>query len=372
MNKRESNFELLRIIAMFLIVIHHVLLHGNVITNTTGLLQIIFEFINLFTKIHVDCFILIMGYFQSKSEFKIKKVFSILFQVWFYNILLNCLLKGFRIVEYTNIEFINAVSPFNLNSYWFIYCYLIMYMLTPFINKAIEKLDKISLKKIIVLLICIFGIVPYATMGLAWTYNIFSVEQFILIYFIGAYIRKYELDKKLLSSINKTQKRVLCVAVFCSGLLINFTLYLAQKQMITIDSNTLRFIGNNILSFVNSYSNPILIAQSIAIFILFSTFSLKSKTINYISSLTLGVYLMHDGWPIRGSIYKLLGIDRGEMLFGISQTLKVIIVAIIIFITGLIVEAIRQHLNKLVCKLKFVQKTNNKLLSAVEKLIEIK
>ena len=232
MNKRESNFELLRIISMFLIVLYHVIFHGNVIKNTTGSLQVIFELIKFFTMIHVNCFILIMGYFQSKSEVKIKKVFSILFQVWFYNILVNGLLKGFKIVEYTNIQFINAISPFNLNSYWFVYCYLIMYILSPFINKVIKRTDRVTLKKLIILLITIFGIIPYVTMGLAWKHNMYSVEQFVLIYFIGAYIRKYELDKSLLSSINKTQKRVVCLGTFFLGVLINFILCVAPANVV--------------------------------------------------------------------------------------------------------------------------------------------
>jgi len=198
MGKRESNFELLRILSMFLIVLYHVIFHGNIIKFTTGSLQAMFEFIKFFTMIHVNCFILIMGYFQSKSEFKIKKVYSILFQVWFYNILLNSLLNGFGIVEYTNIEFINAISPFNLNSYWFVYCYLIMYILSPFVNKVIEKTDRITLKKLIILLISIFSIVPYITMGLAWKYNMYSIEQFIE---ITNLIREYYNDAILTTDV---------------------------------------------------------------------------------------------------------------------------------------------------------------------------
>lgn len=372
MINRESNYELLRIISMFLIVLYHVIFHGNILAHTTGTLQILFEFVLLSTLIHVNVFILIMGYFQSKAKFKIKKVISILLQVWFYNILVNGLLKCFNIVEYTNIEFLNAISPFNLNSYWFVYCYLIMYMLSPFINVIIEKADRITLKKVIILLICVFGIIPYATFGLAWGYNIYSIEQFILIYFIGAYIRKYDIDKKIMSNISLYQKRLACIGIFISGLVLNFVLYLAKMYMLTIDSNTLQFLGNGIGRLINSYSNPILILQSIAIFILFGTFSFKSKIINYISGLTLGVYLIHDGWYARYSIYKLLKIDTGNMIYGRFQIIKVIVIAIFIFVVGLIVEFMRQMLSKLICKVKIIEKTNNRFVNIVEKIIEVK
>lgn len=372
MKNRKSNFELLRIIAMFLIVLYHVIFHGNVIKFTTGKLQLTFEFIKFFTMVHVNIFILIMGYFQSKSEFKIKKVFSILLQVWFYNILVNGLLKYFKIVEYTNIGFINSISPFNLNSYWFVYCYLIMYMLSPFINMIIDKADKVTLKKAIILLICIFGVVPYVTLGLAWNYNIYSVEQFILMYFIGAYIRKYEIDKKVFSNLNTSQKRVSCLLLFAFGVLINFALCLAQRSLKGAESNILQFLAQNILTFVNSYSNPILIIESIAIFILFSTFDFESKFINYLSGLTLGVYLIHDGWNIRYSIYKLLKIDKGGIVFGRIQIVHVFMAAIIIFIIGMLVEFIRQTITKYICKIKFISNFNNKFIRTVENLIEVK
>lgn len=372
MKNRESNYELLRIIAMFLIVLYHVIFHGNVIKYTTGMLQEIFEFIKLFTMIHVNIFILIMGYFQSKSKFNIRKIISILFQVWFYNILVNGLLKYFNVVEYTKIEFINAISPFNLNSYWFVYCYLIMYMLTPFVNKVIDTIDRVTFKKIVILLICIFGVIPYATFGLAWGYNIYSIEQFILMYFIGAYIRKYELDKIMFSSVNKTQKRALCIGIFTAGLLINFVLCLAQKRLTEIDSNTFRFIAQNIRNLISSYSNPILIVQSIAMFVLFGTFSFKSKWVNYISSLILGVYLIHDGWYARYSIYRLFKIDTGIMLYGKIQVIRVIVLAIIIFVVGLIVEMIRQGIIKVIYKIKGIKNLDNKFVNYIENLIELK
>lgn len=78
---RNSSYELLRIISMFLIVLYHTILYGNVIKNTTGTLQTIFEIIKIFAFIHVNCFIIIMGYFQSKSKVDIKKIISMIFQI---------------------------------------------------------------------------------------------------------------------------------------------------------------------------------------------------------------------------------------------------------------------------------------------------
>ena len=75
--KRESNFELLRIISMIMIIAHHMILHSNLIYyNDYGIKKIIVSFVLYGGKIGVILFILISGYYMVDSKFKIKKFFS--------------------------------------------------------------------------------------------------------------------------------------------------------------------------------------------------------------------------------------------------------------------------------------------------------
>ena len=64
--ERSSNFELMRIISMFFIVVYHFLLTtgGQLITHTTGLINIFFVFLSLIIIVHVNSFIIVSGYFQ--------------------------------------------------------------------------------------------------------------------------------------------------------------------------------------------------------------------------------------------------------------------------------------------------------------------
>ena len=86
MNKdRISNYELLRIVSMFFIVMYHAIHHGNVINNCLNEgLKVILEFIMLVLVVHVNSFVLVTGYFQSKSNFKQSKLWSIINANWFY------------------------------------------------------------------------------------------------------------------------------------------------------------------------------------------------------------------------------------------------------------------------------------------------
>ena len=136
--ERNSSYELMRIVSMFLIVLYHIIMHGKVLENCQNEgLKIIFEFIEFVTLVHVNSFILVTGYFQAESNFKQSKIWSLLSVNWFYRTLIVVLLIIFNVISIDKVTFIKEVFPINLNEYWFFKNYLLLYCLTPFIDKGI-------------------------------------------------------------------------------------------------------------------------------------------------------------------------------------------------------------------------------------------
>ena len=160
---RQSNFELMRIISMFFIVLWHVILNGNLLSNTVDVTNFTFYLIMFIIVFHVNSFLLLTGYFQVDSKFKLSKLISLLFQLVFYNLIINITLYKFGLVEYTNVEFIKSILFYNTSSYWFISCYIILYCLSPFLNKLIHSLDKLEFKKNIIVLLLFFSVLPIVT-----------------------------------------------------------------------------------------------------------------------------------------------------------------------------------------------------------------
>ena len=72
-SNRKSNIELLRILAMIMIIAHHYCLYGgwNKISGLS-LNNAILDFLIIGGKVGVAIFILIAGYFGIKSEFNFK------------------------------------------------------------------------------------------------------------------------------------------------------------------------------------------------------------------------------------------------------------------------------------------------------------
>ncbi len=70
--KREANYELLRITAMFMVVCLHYLSHAGALTvpgESAGGTQILGDFLEALCIVAVNVYVLITGWFQSQAEF---------------------------------------------------------------------------------------------------------------------------------------------------------------------------------------------------------------------------------------------------------------------------------------------------------------
>lgn len=117
--ERVSNIEVLRIIAMLMIILHHYTVYGG--TDKLYLLSNGY-FFNVFLlqiatlgELGVNVFVLILGYYSVKGSFSIKKILKLEIQVVFYSVIGYLLLgHGFSIKE-----FIQNCMPVLFNKYWF-------------------------------------------------------------------------------------------------------------------------------------------------------------------------------------------------------------------------------------------------------------
>lgn len=195
---RESNIELLRIIAMLMIVLLHM--------NYFSLGEVHFEeiqatpyssFWRIFAEqlciIGVDVFVMISGWFGIKPH--IKGVCTLLFQVLFWGIVI--FICGVFCGLNISIKPMARVLWFG-SYYWFIISYIGLYILAPVLNSFITRSSK---KEYLTVLICFF----LAEFIYGWLVdskdfnNGYSIISFIGMYLLARYIRLYSTDLKRLS-----------------------------------------------------------------------------------------------------------------------------------------------------------------------------
>ena len=168
--QRKSNIELLRIIAMLMIVSSHYCVHGS--QYKTALQSLNFDGIFLHSVIlgnlGVDIFFMISGYFLSKSErpFKLHKALSLWLQVWMYSISIAIILLLFN-MNIGKTEFIKSIFPTTFFQYDFFTVYLLIYFLSPFLNLLLKNLVRREFMILIFILI-LFVSVPETLLGRAY------------------------------------------------------------------------------------------------------------------------------------------------------------------------------------------------------------
>ncbi len=338
---RQSNLEFMRIISMLFIVIYHFMIEtgANILGNTNGITKDILLFISLLIIVHVNSFILVTGYFQYNKEFHIKRLIYLLIETYTYKAVIATVFLIFWKSKITTINLLSALSPLELGNYWFVKQYILLYILSPYINIIIEKLNKKAHLKLIIILFVCLSIIPTITNQRLFVNNGFTISHFIFMYIIGSFLGKYSLESS--NYLTKNQNRIRIYLIFCYILAgcLNFCFHQLCNYFLGITNNStfimiIREIGSNTFY----YQNPLIVIQSISYFLIFLTYSFKNKIINKLASGVLAVYLITENILVRNNIYSAI------KPFTKNVFLKVLIYSIIIMAVCLIIELLRQFI----------------------------
>jgi surface polysaccharide O-acyltransferase-like enzyme len=290
---RDSKFELLRIFAMLIIILHHYCVHGGVFNNLTIdniTFNSILTKIMSFGKYANHIFILLTGYFMVKSKANYKKVISLILEMFFYSITISIIFYGLNIVDFSYKAFIKSLIPL-LWGNWFLVYYVILYLLIPFINMIIAKIEKKQLRNIIIILTFLFIVVPTFTKN-AWGFSAHDI--FILDYLIGAFIRLYSEEQENNKKLNFKILVVIILVAVMSIITMSFVGKILGKNKLL----------QNCDYFINSNYSIISFGLAIYTFLLFKGMKIKNnKFINFIASSVLGIYLIHDNETIRNWLW---------------------------------------------------------------------
>lgn len=289
-NQRNSNLEILRILAMTFIVIFHLVRHGfdGVPFALSNPNSIFLYFFATLGKLGVDIFIIISAYFMIKQKFTFRKLLILGGEVYFYSLMCLVIFALF-ITPLTPIsiqDILKSVLPIS-HGYWFIADYIVLMILSPFLNKAINKLSKSDFLKLLTVIIILWVVFPTFTGD---CFGITEMGFFFVLYLIGSFIRLH-LD------INKIHMKKLIF--ICLASLIITTIIFGVFDSIT-PLNQMYVFNKETSMFKQTYSIFIL-TSAISLFLIFlKRKEFSNKYINFISGSVLGVYLIHSNifvWP---------------------------------------------------------------------------
>ena len=298
---RKSNMEALRIIAMSMILVYHIMLHGLTPDNIPNNLYYAFRG---FVYSGVNIFFLLSGYFTIRYSIRgLIKLIITLLSFGIINLLL-ALACGVQIPIYKWITVL--LYPISASPYWFMKIYFLLYISAPILNAGLEYISKPQLRHtlLITLIVLFYYRADYAS---------YSYLQGFYLYCIGYYLKSIKSTRE----INQGGGKILWLFYFFISCIIYSVMYYLSASGFRI--------FNYFVSF-DSYQTPMIFISAICLLMYFSSISFTSRTINFIASFSLGCYLLQDGFFGHSCLYKYIfdftrQYGYGLKLFGLIITI---------------------------------------------------
>ena len=325
---RDSNLELLRIIAMITILCQHYVVHGgydSAIFNNVSINVIYLKILTMFAYAGCTIFALISGYYFiniNTNDRYYRRIIPLIFETLFYSLLVLLIVMLFKIVPLGIKDILKSLLPMFYGN-WYVVFYILIFFFIPFINPFLRNLKKDEFKKLLATIFFFFILIQTF---LGNVYDLNNLDFMFIAYFFGAYYRLYQDDYQdnqeyLLRTIFSFIFIILSVLIFDY-----LGLYLGNDKLIKYD-----------YYFMAWYTIPSFVF-ALSIFMYMSNKKFHSRIINLIASTTLGVYLLHDS-HLKTLIWQMISPNANYVN---NPYLHSIIKILLVYIICVIIDLIRQ------------------------------
>ena len=356
---RDSGIELLKIFAIFVIVINHTVQsltneaynipnNGFVIDisrATTNIQCILLQIFRHFGVLGNSVFFICSAWFLLKSKnWNKKKWLFMVIEIWVVSIVIFIITY---IILHGNISIgiiISSLFPTTFGNNWYMTCYLLFYPIHPILNSIVNMMNQRQLFRSTLVMVFLYVFMNF--INCSWFFSS-AIILWITIYFAIAYMQKY-----LMSFVDNIRENII---LFIIGV-IGFIGIILITDICGLYSQVL---SDKVMRWVNN-CNPFLLAMSIAMFNIARNIHFKNRFINYISKLSLLIYIIHENIILR-TYFRPAMWNYVYKRFGFSDVIGwVLIIAFIIFIFGILCSILY-----VLTLQKFVNKVSGKLYEVV-------
>lgn len=291
---RQSNIELLRIVAMGFIVAHHYTIYSGFSPGPEAgpVNRLWILFYQMGGRLGVNVFVLISGYFLSAAPaFRARRAVRLWAQVLCYSVLSFAVftLTGAR--PFGAKALIKHLFPITFSQWWFASAYFVLYLLSPFVNRLLNALDRRRHALLLGLMGMIWCVIPTFT---GQTLPGGTLAWFVFLYALAAYLRRCGLPGKPSGGI----------WLLLSALLIALTF--GAAWLLEALGPRIPYFGGNPTFLYEMHRLPALLI-ALTLFIGFAKLDLgRSRIVNALSATMFGVYLIHDDVYVRPFLWRTL------------------------------------------------------------------
>lgn len=346
MKERNSTFEIMRILAMFMVILGHcTLATAQNVEPYLGILDCTGWGIKAFTVCAVNLFFLLTGYFVSSKNFRISRNLEIWFKTIFYSVTIYFVIS-FATSSFSIKESIGYFLPVLMKKYWFIQTYIVIALVAPFIAISLESLSDKKILFLVVILLCFFS---FHQTFIKVSYTLDQTQGYGFVWGCVMLVLGYYL-KRITSIVCK-----LPVWIYLLGyILVSGAIFLSNILIVKLG------IAGGVTSRGNfyAYNSVTVLVQSICLFCFFVKLSQKNwtnKIVNSISKNVLAGYLISAHplllYPLWTDYLKMQNYTgKIEIYIGLAVIYTVIILLVCVGIDKIVDKFIEKSgIKKLIC-----------------------
>ena len=319
---RNYGVDLLRMLAMYMVLVLHILGRGGVLTSAVplSLEYNVAWLLETSAYCAVNCYGLISGYVGIKSTYRYSNVINLWTKVLFYSVGLLLVVILFRPFYGGVLEAIKYCLPVSFRKYWYFTAYFAMFFFVPILNFAIRSLTK---KQAIASCVCIMGafsVLQTLRGDLFLTGGGYSALWLIILYYFGGCIREFD----LFSDLSKAK----AVIGYCVTVTVSWGMKILGESVATHTGIQKIQSYSGILI---SYISPTILFSAIFLVVLFGKMTLSEDRIKWVkklSPLAFSVYLIHCH-PLVWEIF--------DQKFAVFASLPAVILILAVLVTAVII-----------------------------------
>lgn len=340
---RMANLELLRCVAMMMVVVLHYLGKGNLLADLTGAelgsVGTAAWIMEAFCIVAVNAYMLISGYFLSTSHFKLSRLIKLYLQLWFYSVgigVLGIVTGIFPMEQVETHDLLTMIFPVFMDHYWFVSAYVFLYLFLPFIGGTVQRMSKKQLQVALGLLVLAFSLLKSVLpIRLELDGLGYDCIWYLCVFFTATYIRRFG------CGIVKNLKRSVGLYVLACLAILGLTMGLRQVYLHT--GSLGRIIK---VAFEYNHILPYLAATGLfGVFLNIKVPEGVGRFINRIAPYTLGVYLLHENIAVRYAWQNWFYAESINSVVGLL--LWTLVAVVVVFAAGILVDMLRELIMKI-------------------------
>lgn len=351
--ERDSGMELLRIFAMLLVICVHMFSYGgfyNAAKAVGGHVHSTALLMKLASRAAVDIFVLITGYFMVDRPFDLKKGLrrsaGVYQKMLFYSVVLTvvflCLGSDYLVAYGKQMPVWQAIlkglCPVTSQTWYFLSDYLLLCLLMPFLNLALQMLTKKEYRVLVIVLVLLMSVwaVLLPMRPFSYVFETFgyknvlvgkNIFHFVFIYILGGYISFFTLPR--------SKPNFLYLAGALGTILVNYLLFTRLPGWFGYRTVALQ------------YSNPLIIANAVFLLLFFRDLHFRSRLVNLLASTTLGVYAISEFRFLRTLLWKWIHFEKADVGNVFKNVAMIALAAAAVFLACALLDLLRARLFRL-------------------------